>query len=753
MKSKILFGALLGSIALASCTADENLKSSSVSQESPIKFAVSLETGNGITSLTRAELTDMMKLNFQTGDLMSLFHGTEDASESFTGYQNAIYEGTAKDGEVLVFTTKSMVLSGDAIMVYPADTTFTNNGGSAPNITISTEQDEKTKELMPYMSEILDIADYEPGEVENIAGYGKKYDIVLKQVASTLSLTIVPSNTDEIDKLDVSPLKVSKVELNAADAFTESIAINATGSVPKKKEDYPLWSGVSDVDLTTATKVGALSTTDITNNYNVVFTLLPSADNISVEEATIVIYTNYGKVTLDEDKGTIWGESAATGTYSETVSAGIQNVLQNTWIENTTGVIFNGEKTGGSFRRSIKADMAELDMDGLHITDQEYLLDALKVYDAIAGGADVTFYLDGDENGEFVMDAEAAAAYEAHVADDDNKITFTLSDDKATKCDAVKFVSTEETEVPKVLAFGNSTSVKFAGLWKYSKDDKEFENVESLEVIKTATMTMTNSVAAAGNATITNNGTVNISGATTLKLDMTNNGKINIPVGAELLMNNATLTNDATDLDEYGQIDNAGSLGVQSMTAGKINNYGYITQKNANAYTYVSTNADEEADFANAFSADNNKIGTIELFGTGTANTTISAAGEEGFIKVITNAATVTEDEVGKYANYVEITGACTACGDLPETVKYVEIKSSERVIWTTTEKFTLEGLIVDEGYSLNIPRGSEITSNTTYLKGRIYNAGTFTCDDFEGYLGGATDDASNVIVGGDTGE
>ena len=750
MKSKILFGALLGSIALASCTADEDLKSSPVSQESPIKFAVSLETGNGITPLTRAEVTDKMKLNFQTGDLMSLFHGTTDASADFTGYQNAIYAGSAKDGEAFVFTTKSMVLEGEAIMVYPADTTFTNSGTAAPNITIPADQNVKTKELMPYMSEILNIEAYDKDAAENTAGYGKKYDIVLKQVASTLSLTTVPSNTDKIDKLGVSPLKVSKVEMNAASTFTTGIAVKDAEGTPNKQSEYPLWSGVSDVDLTTATKVGALSTTDITNNYNAVFTLLPSADDITVSGATIVINTNYGKVTLEDATGDIWGKTSTT--YDKTVSAGIQDVLRNTWIANTTtGAIFNGEKTGGLFKRNIKADMAELDMDGLHITDQKHLLDALKVYDAIANDATVTFYLDGDENGEFVMEAAAAAAYEARVADANNNITFVLSTDLATKCDAVKFVSTAETEVPKVLAFGTSTPVKFAGLWKYSKDDKEFTNIASLEVIETATMTMAGTVAAASGTTdITNNGTVNISGATTLKLNMTNNGKIDIPVGAELLINSATLTNDATALDEYGQIDNAGSLGVQNTTSGKINNYGYITQKNANAYTYVSTNAYASASFATAFSATatNNKIGTIELFGTGNVNTVIGASGEDGFIKVITNAAAVTEDQVGTYANYVEITGACTACEDLPDNVKYVEVKSSERVVWTTTTAFTLTGLIVDEGYSLNIPRGSEATSTTTYLKGRIYNAGTFTCTDFDGYLGGAADDASNVIVG-----
>lgn len=125
MKSKFLFGALLGSIALASCTADEELNSPAVSQESPIKFAVSLEGSDGMPILTRADMTSDFGLNFEAGDLMSLFHGIADVSSSLTGYQNAIYEGSAKDGEAFVFTTKSMVLEKGAIMVYPADTAFT----------------------------------------------------------------------------------------------------------------------------------------------------------------------------------------------------------------------------------------------------------------------------------------------------------------------------------------------------------------------------------------------------------------------------------------------------------------------------------------------------------------------------------------------------------------------------------------------------------------------------------------------------
>lgn len=750
MKSKILFGALLGSIALASCNADEDLKSASVSQVSPIKFAVSLETGNGITPLTRAEVTDKMKLNFEAGDLMSLFHGIEDASADFIGYQNAIYEGSAKDGEAFVFTTKSMVLEGEAIMVYPADTTFANKGTAKPNITIPANQNAETKLLMPYMSEVLNITEYNESE-GNSAGYDKKYDIVLKQVASTLNLTTVPSNTDKIDNLGVSALKVASVEMTAANAFTTSIAVVDAEGIPNKQSEYPLWTGISDVDVAGVIPVDVLTTTDITDNYKAVFTLLPSAEGIGVSNAEIVIKTNYGKVTLKDATGDIWGKADATATvnYDKTVSAGIKDVLKNTWIANTTsGATFENEKTGASFRRSIKADMSTLDMDGLHITNQQHLLDALKVYDAIANNAVVTFFLDGDTNGEFVMEADATAAYEARIANVSNKIKFAISTELATKCDAVKFVSATETEVPAVLKFEASAPVKFSGLWKYTKGDKAFTNIASLEVVASATMTMTGTIGATtGTPAITNNGTVNISGVATLKLNMTNNGTISIPVGAEFLVNAATLINNATSLEASGKIDNAGSLGVQQNTSGSIKNYGYITQKNADAYTYVSTNADSNADFANSFVAASNKIGTIELFGTGNLNTVVATGGESGFIKVITNTASVTTAEVGNYANYVEITGACTACGELPTTVKYIEVNSSARVIWTTTTA-NLTGLIVDEGYSLNIPRGSTVVSATTYLKGRIYNAGIFTCSDFEGYLGGASTDGNNVIAG-----
>lgn len=758
MKSKLLFGALLGSVALASCNADEDLATSQA-QKSPIKFTVSLETANGDTPSTKAILTDKFKINFENNDLMSLFHGaTVDASaanseQTITGYQNAIYAGTAEDGKTFSFTTKSMVLKDGAIMVYPADTAFVNNGTNAPIVSIAQHQDENTVKLMPYMSEVLDIKGYEESAGANTAGYDKYYPVVLKPIGSVLALQIDPTNADRINNLGVAELKVTKAKLGATNnIFTTGLHVKATEvAIGYQGNDAliaSLWNKASNVDLTDAkmTLVNELTTTNVSND-KAVFTLLPAKTSIDGAGAAVTINTNYGKVVLAETEE-VWvkGTEAAVS-----VENGLVGVLDNTWVApSIASPNFGKEATGGLFNRKITADMSTLDMDGLHITDQQHLLDALKVYDAIAKDATVTFYLDGDAKGEFVMEAAAAAAYEARVANDQNKITFELSTETATKCKAVKFVSTTETEVPAVLKFGTTAApIKFAGLWKYS-ESKTLEFVASLEFVEGATLTMTNGIAAVATSpesvTITNNGTVNISGETDLALSMDNNGTINIPAEAKFFMNGAVLTNKAKSLAVYGKIYNAGRLGVRTEpSTGKINNYGYIKQENAEAYTYVSTNA-VGSGFAEAFADETNEIGTIELFETGNVNTVVATGGEAGFIKVITTAASVGIDEVGTKANYVVITGDCNSLGNIPETVKYVDIQSSSSVVWNTTGKTHL-GLIVGKGYELNIPKESSVSITTAYVKGYIYRAGTLTCNDYAGYLGGTDADKANIIA------
>lgn len=770
MKSKVLFSALLGGFVLASCTADETLVSAPSSQESPIKFSVSLEND----ALTKAEVTSGMKVNFEAGDLMSLFHGISAPATALIGYQNAIYEGSAQDGKAFEFTTKSMVLQGGAIMVYPADTTFANKGTAAPVITIPTEQNAKTKELTPHMSEVLNIDAYDEDSNEGTAGYGKYYGIVLKRVGTTFKLTADLENTEAINNLDVEPLKVTSMELNAEDAssngvFTTAISVK-NSAIPVTsaiKADYPIWNTQSTVDLTTApigvtANAATLTTTDLTDNA-AVFTLLPTMTGKTATEASVVVKTNYGKVTLNKD-AEVW---TASGAADAKVLAGINSVLSNTLVDAKAESVFAGQKVAGYGQRGIKVDVEDLNMDGLHITDENHLMDALTVYDAIANEAPVTWILDGNEDGEFVMNAEAAAAYEARVADEDNNISFKRNRTDADKtCDVVKFVATELTEVPAVLKFVGETpsspvaqdkpSVVLVGPWKYTNDDKAFTLISDITVAEGATLQVSGTVGATpsylANFSIINNGAIAVDGTTDLALSLTNNGSITIPEGAQLFVagNNVTLTNDATALNEYGTISNAGNLGIRkNATSGVINNYGYIKQENEDAYTYVTNNATASANFANAFSA-SNKIGTIELNGKGNVNTTVADTNRQGFIKVTTTAATVSDTEVGTVANYVVITGDCTNYKATADNVKYVDVQSSKRVVFNvgnSTDAYELTGLVVNEGYSINIPVDKNVEVTTTYLKGYIYYAGEFTSTNFGGYLG--TADNNNVIYQG----
>lgn len=770
MKSKVLFSALLGGFVLASCTADETLVSAPSSQESPIKFSVSLEND----ALTKAEVTSGMKVNFEAGDLMSLFHGISTPATALTGYQNAIYEGSAQDGQAFEFTTKSMVLEGGAIMVYPADTTFANKGTAAPVITIPTEQNAKTKELTPHMSEVLNIDVYDEDSNEGTAGYGKYYGIVLKRVGTTFKLTADLENTEAINNLDVEPLKVTSMELNAEDAssngvFTTAISVknSATPVTSAIKADYPIWNTQSTVDLTTAptgvtTNAATLTTTDLTDNA-AVFTLLPTMTGKTATEASVVVKTNYGKVTLNKD-AEVW---TASGAADAKVLAGINSVLDNTLVDAKAESVFAGQKVAGYGQRGIKVDVEDLDMDGLHITDENHLMDALTVYDAIANEAAVTWILDGNEDGEFVMNAEAAAAYEARVADEDNNISFQRNREDADKtCNVVKFVATELTEVPAVLKFVGETpaspinqdkpSIVLVGPWKYTNDDKAFTLISDITIAEGATLQVSGTVGATtsylAGFSIINNGAITVSGTTDLALSLTNNGSINIPEGAQLFVagDNVTLTNDATAPNEYGTISNAGNLGIRkNATSGVINNYGYIKQENEDAYTYVTNNATASANFANAFSA-SNKIGTIELNGKGNVNTTVADTNRQGFIKVTTTAATVSDTEVGTVANYVVITGDCTNYKATADNVKYVDVQSSKRVVFNvgnSTDAYELTGLVVNEGYSINIPVDKNVEVTTTYLKGYIYYAGEFTSTNFGGYLG--TADNNNVIYQG----
>lgn len=755
MKSKLLFGALLSSIALASCTADEDI-ASVAKQESPIKFAVSMEAADGI--LTKAEMTDGMKLNFTTGDLMSLFHGIAAPTTSFTNYQNAIYEGTAADGESLVFTTKSMVLPKGAVMVYPCDTTFANNGTAAPVVKITANQNAKTKELLPFASEILTIGEYNEDAAEGTAGYGKYYPIVLKQIGSTLKLVTLPSNTEVINNLPVAPLSVSDVEMTAnlatGGAFNTSVELTAESTLAASNATYPIWTNVSGVNTANAkTTETTLTTKDITENFTAVFSLLPTAESTTLNSASVKINTNYGYVELKDDTEKVWNKKNGTETTAKTVKDGIEDVLKNTWIANESSKNFKGEKTGGSFYRTIEADMSKLNMNGLHIKDAQHLIDALKVYDAIKETQEnsVVFHLDGDEDGVFTMTPEAAAAYTAHLDMEGAKsITFTPCEVEDEACNAVKFTCAEETEVPANIQFGKSVETQLEGTWKYSNKEKKFVNVARITVLENSTLNMSGTVGGSASAFyIKNLGQANVSGVTYLEtLNMVNYGEMNIAENAELRVK-TNFQNGTQNLEDHGKIYNNGVLATVLGTSGEITNLGYIKQMTATSKTYITNNQTASADFSNAYNKKNNVLGIIELFDKDDDNYSVSNELNQGFIMITTTAASVKAEDFGKEANYVKIAGDCTALEFTPTTagrVQYIEIASNQEVVWTADATQALKGLIMEAGTKMNLKKSNKLSVTTAFLKGTIYQGGDLTITGYVGYLGGAATDNANVI-------
>ena len=756
MKSKLLFGALLGSIALASCTADEDI-ASVAKQESPIKFAVSMETANGV--LTKAEMTDGMKLNFTTGDLMSLYHGIADPVSSFKGYQNAIYEGAAKDGEALVFTTKSMVLPNGAIMVYPADTTFANKGENAPIVKIAASQDVKTKELLPFASEVLTIGEYDENAAAGTAGYGKYYPIVLKQIGSTLKLVTIPSNTEVIENLPVAPLSVSNVEMtatldNGKAAFNTAVELTAEAAAAVSKDVYPIWTNVSGVNVTAVKEAESkLTTKDVTDNFTAVFSLLPTADDATLADgASIKINTNYGYVELNDAVAKVWNKKNGTDATAQTVKQGIESVLQNTWIANESSKNFKGEKTGGSFYRTVEADMKNLNMNGLHIKNAQHLVDALTVYDAVKESQEnsVVFYLDGDADGVFTMTPAATAAYVAHLDMEGAKsITFTPCAEAGEACTAVKFTCTEETEVPANIQFGASVETQLEGTWKYSNKYKTFENVAKLVVLEGSTLNMSGTVGGSEAVLIESFGQANVSGVTYLEtLDMTNYGEMFIAANAELRVQ-TDFQNGSQDLDNHGKIYNSGVLATVLGSDGVITNLGYIKQMTATSKTYITNNQTEDADFSVIYNVENNVLGIIELFDKDDDNYSVSNEENEGFIMITTTAASVKAADFGKEANYVKVAGDCTALDFTPEAdgrVKFIEIASNEEVVWSANGTDELAGLIMKAGTKMNLKKSNTLNIATAFLKGTIYQGGALDIDNFAGYLGGAPTDEENVL-------
>ena len=661
-----------------------------------------------------------LKLVLEDDDKVSLYHGmaqnTLGSDWQHAIYTGEFDEAANK----LNFKTQAMVQPGRAILIYPADLAFENgydynNSTMQPTIRIPLVQDGKTKEdYTAYMSEVMHID--KPDVVGTSSANGTKpgyaqentYDIVLRRAAGSLVLNMDVTGKAKINGISglTYGIDIDSVRLEDNNTFTHSIEVTGTGTDPVKKSTHKSWVSQSTLDQTKTKEFGKIMTKDVEIVYNeagkeyttATFTLLPVPQAIAAAKGTdvpvstaagaakvpaftgtngsITVKTTYGKVELTTsatDAGNLAGAATAArvwhtgGGQAITTKAGLDYVYNYIWTNtNSTSKEFyvaasgstpaKTEKVGGVVKATLDVDLNKLNMDGLHIKDQEHLMNALKVYKELYlnvpanATTPVNFILDGEKSGtnkgKFVMNSTTwkevqkysipttSPAYTPYIhfspCQDENKCTaIVLEDDGGTL-----------TEVPQ-LVFDNTSApfvpadIELVGKWKFtqvtgnpltsSTVQRKIKGINDLKVVGTSELTLKGYVAIediAGEIKVESGASVWIDGEAILQEDMTNFGTITINEGQSLSVSVkekgteatagtpgtpntiATLVNREAPVKDTnawknhdkegtsGKIINKGSLAIVDVLPGEIHNYGVISMEDGNARTLITANAD-----------------------------------------------------------------------------------------------------------------------------------------------------------------
>ena len=465
MNKKLLFAAM-SLAALTACTNDDFDSQNAAENVSPIKIEILNE------GATRASMDgNALVWNANDNDLFTLYHGStgEAAQEAgyVSGYQNATYKANeGANGGDATLTSPSMILPGQAIMVWPADTTFRIKSNDALTIKIPANQ-TNIENNFPYMSDRFTIGAYaqlEEGAVPgyNTAGKDRKYKVRMRPMASQLNLKADYANTDATlatlytGEDAITKIGVTSIELQTGEGTEFTTEIPVTFTVPTAQNGLganwagvqnQTWSAVTDFDIANIGEDGqatTLKTTCLTKDADGLatgckFLILPQAevDDEGFVDAAIVVNTNYGKVVVatnanggaytDAEIANAWyrflkpttdaeeyetkagsaetsGENVGKHKTTTNIAMGMTQTINNFSTATVTSETsaVKGEPVGAAATRYVKVLLSHLDMSGLHVKDDKQLRDVVRVWKKMELPS-VTVYLDGDEDGVFTM--------------------------------------------------------------------------------------------------------------------------------------------------------------------------------------------------------------------------------------------------------------------------------------------------------------------------------------------------------------
>ncbi len=788
MRTKFILPVLAG-LALASCSQDEELVSiQQTGNFSPVTFTVGLDENGGATRGDWNSDNDQISFNLQ--DLMSLYNGYEQRTGTnpikYT-FSNAVFAGAMENGE-LVYKTQALVQKGQAIMVFPADTSFQN----IEQIEIKAKLDGSTivqkkddNKYLPFVSDYFTISEYAvsgiPTGKPNSAGYGRRYDVPVRMLGGRIVVTLKPQNESLLTANNVTDFKYLGTTIDAgAEVLTSVATITPSTSNSQVAENAKAKLGGGDETLakydhfyngkgkqikvtTKNDEAQKIYSEDVDNtNKLVYFNLLPQMTDLNLTSTSMIVKTNYGTVTVT---------SAATGEEGESPLQGVSNKNYKTMNEalsamlnnfdssvGKNGTYYKGEQMGFYTGRHFEFDLKNLDMSNLEIESSQHLINALTVYEALGRTNQAytwTLKPEANMNGgvanQFVMTNKALNKLANHVSkitlvDGTNTILLDSRDDV-----------TDLTNFNKIIFSDGKANVKLAGTWTMNQTQK-FDKVENLTIAANLSLKGEGNGTAVANfgstlTSLTLTGTLNITegNAYVNALTAKRGSNINISAGTKYYADGATLFEGARVNGSGATVTNYGVLTANTSATitnqGIINNYGELStvqhastsaQNGVFNNSGVITNQDAKACmiYLTANETSTNK-GRIILKNR---NDEVKIQGAAGYIQYSMDADAAglkVADEDGDKFNYlvinvkadladVDLNGLAVNTEKI-SAVQYLRINGERANVIRTVNHIKFTDLIVNSMRYLS--SNKNMRGINTYVKTEIVHAGNYLYD------------------------
>lgn len=503
------------------------------------------------------------------------------------------------------------------------------------------------------------------------------------------------------------------------------------------------------ITLTPADATNGLSTGDNGSKAWFWFNSLPvTAGNGALGTAVQAVFTSsYGVVTVNSTVGACASvfEQYTPGTGSpewiKLAAADNATTTPKEWdLTHNTFVNQYGNHKG---KYALTVDFSAGVMNNMHIKNDTHLQKLLKYYIASGKTENVSLNLDGASATDktFKISKNSIALLQSIPG---NKVKVHAC---GTHNNPVKIIVTQDgsdgkTEVPDLNnVFDASTDVYLASnttwTWKQRTGANQLTvdaNVASLTNEGTLTVNADNiQLTTAAPLANAKGATMNITKVTTVKNALTNLGTINVPAGAELRAYDVEIKNDATSLDDYGVINNAGVVGVTYATTGTVNNYGKIIMENSGAITLLTSNQTAAGNFDNAFNAGTNKLGTVVLpAGEPNALVSVSNGAETGFIEYTWNGSTTYDTPNGGIVKYNTLKVSGNIAFTTAETeIRYIRFVGTKKTVTNSTNANlpNLKGIIIEDNCSIIIEKSNTISCSEgshLYDRAAVYNGGAF---------------------------